>query len=367
MGYIVEKNGGTNGAGLTQIMKRDDFGAGFEFHGFECHSCKHCQGSNVILEKKKGAVIVEFISIAKTDLQVSRLALGMMRISGMSEKELEALIREALAQGINFFDHADIYGQGECEKIFGRVLERNPEWRKEMVIQTKCDIVPADAGGQRYDTSKDYIRNQVEKSLRNLKTDHIDVLLLHRPDALCDPEELADTFDELHKKGYVHYFGVSNHSVGKIRLLSKYLRQPLVLNQMQFSVVHSYMLDADFFVNMEDSKSADRDNGMIDYCQYHDITMQSWCPLQASWTDGTFLEHPKYPKLNEVLFRLAKEYQVTRSAIALAWILRHPAKMQAIIGTTSLSHLKESCLATTVSLTRQQWYDLYIAANQPIP
>lgn len=310
---------------------------------------------------------MEYITIAGTDLKVSRLALGMMRIADKSVDEAETLIHEALAQGINFFDHADIYGRGECERIFGEVLRRNPTLRDKMIIQTKCDIVPEYAGGPRYDTSREHILTQVEKSLENLQTDHIDVLLIHRPDALCDPVELAEVFEELHEKKMVRYFGVSNHSVSKMELLSKYVKQPLIFNQLQFSIVHSYMIDAEFCVNMNDNRSIDRDNGMINYCQYHDITIQTWGSLQASWEDGTFIDNPKYAKLNQVLERLAKEYSVTKSAIALAWILRHPAKMQAIIGTTSPAHLKESCMATDVHLTRQQWYDLYMAEDKIVP
>ncbi|MCM1282552.1 MAG: aldo/keto reductase [Muribaculaceae bacterium] len=310
---------------------------------------------------------MDYIQIANTDLKVSRLALGMMRIAEKNEEEVEILIREALAQGINFFDHADIYGKGECERIFGKVLAKNPELREQMLIQSKCDIVQEYAGGLRYDTSREYIMNQVQHSLERLHTSHLDILLLHRPDALCDPVELSETFDELHEKKLVRYFGVSNHSVGKLRLLNKYLKQPLICNQLQFSIIHSHMLDSDFFVNMADDHAADRDHGMLDYCRLHDITVQTWCPLQASWADGSFIDNPKYARLNALLESLAAEYRVTKSAIALAWILRHPANMQAVIGTTSPVHLRESCEALKVCLTRQQWYDLYMAENKRIP
>lgn len=310
---------------------------------------------------------MEYFTIPNTDLKASRLALGCMRIGSKSVDEAEELIKATLKEGINFFDHSDIYGKGECEKLFGKILSINPELRKEMIIQTKCDIVPDYAGGKRYDTSKEYILNCVDKSLERLQCGYIDILLLHRMDALCDPKEVAETFNELHEKRKVHYFGVSNHSVSKMALLKKYMKQPLIINQMQLSIIHSYMFDADFYVNMADKEAIDRDNGMIDYCQLNDITIQPWCPLQASWEDGTFIDNPKYFRLNEVLKRLSDEYHVDKSAIALAWILRHPAIMQPIIGTTSIQHLKESCKAAGIRLTRQQWYDLYMAEGKVIP
>jgi len=310
---------------------------------------------------------MEYIQLPNTDLKVSRLALGCMRIAGKTVDETEALVRAALEQGVNFFDHADIYGGGECERLFGEMLGRNPGLRGQMVIQTKCGIVTQQAGGPRYDMSKEHILGSVKRSLERLQCGYIDILLLHRPDALCDPAEVAEAFDELHREGLVRYFGVSNHSVSRMNLLRKYLKQPLVANQLQLSIVHSCMLDADMWVNMKEDEAVDRDNGLIDYCRLNDITIQTWCSLQASWADGTFINNPKYQKLNDALERLAQEYHVTKSAVALAWLLRHPANMQAVIGTTSAEHLREACDAVSVKLTRQQWYDLYMAEGKRIP
>lgn len=310
---------------------------------------------------------MEYITIPHTDLKVSRLALGCMRLKEKNLAEAESLIKSALEAGINCFDHSDVYQKGECENLFGEILKRNPLLRKEMIIQTKCDIVPEYAGGQRYDTSKEYILNCVENALKRLQCEYLDILLLHRPDALCDPQELAETFEKLHQTGLVRYFGVSNHSVSKMELLRKFTNQPLVINQVQLSIVHSYLFDSGFFVNMSNEEAVDRDNGMLDYCQLHDITLQAWCPLQASWADGTFLDNPKFPRLNRVLQRIANEYGTSKSAIAVAWLLRHPANIQPVIGTTSEQHLEELCKAVSIKLTRQQWYDLYMAEGKRVP
>ena len=310
---------------------------------------------------------MEYITLPNTNVKVSKISLGCMRLKGKSVEQIEMLLKNALELGINYFDHADVYGHGECESLFGEVLKRNPQLRKKMIIQTKCDIVPVYNGGQRYDTSKEYIKKKVKESLRKLNVDYIDILLLHRPDPLCNPIELSETFSELQEEGMVKYFGVSNHSVGKMKLLQKYLKQPLVINQMQFSIIHSHMVDSDIFLNMDDSKGIDRDNGMIDYCHYNEITIQTWCSLQASWMDGTFIDNPKFPKLNAVLEELANKYKVAKSAIAIAWILRHPANMIPVTGTTSIDHLKQACEATNVKLTRQEWFDLYMAEDKLVP
>lgn len=310
---------------------------------------------------------MEKFKMPNTDLIVSKMGLGCMRIASKSDEELDELIRTALDEGINFFDHADIYGHSQCEKKFGDVLKRHPEWRQEMVIQTKCDIVPKYEGGQRYDTSREHILDAVHKSLEKLQCGYIDILLLHRPDALMDPVETAQTFKELKDEGLVHYFGVSNHSAGAIARLQKELDFPLVVNQMQLSIVHSYLLDAGFGINMAEPQSLLHDDGVLNWCLAHDMTVQTWCPLQASWEDGTFIGNPKYPKLNEILENLAEKYHVTRAAIALAWILRIPGAVMPIIGTTSPGHLKESIAALDVHLSRQEWYDLYAAQGKLLP
>ena len=306
---------------------------------------------------------MKYYKLPQTDLNVSEIALGCMRIADKNFDEVEHLIQTALDLGINFFDHADIYGGGKSEEIFGKVLEKHPEYRDKMILQTKCAIVP----GKRYDFSKEYIINAVNGSLERLHTDHVEILLLHRPDALCDPQEVAEAFDELYESGKVKYFGVSNHTPGQIALLQKYTKHPIIIDQLQFSIVHSVMIDSGLNMNMKEDFAIDKDGGILDYCRLNDITIQAWSIVQASWAEGTFLNNPHYEKLNKVLDKLASQYHVTPSAIAVAWILRHPAHIQAIAGTTSPQHLKETVEAVKVNLTRQEWYDIYLASGKPLP
>lgn len=306
---------------------------------------------------------MKYFNLPQTDLQVSRIALGCMRIADKTVEQVEELVKTALEEGINFFDHADIYGGGKSEQLFGEVLKKHPEWREKMIIQTKCAIVP----GKRYDFSKEHILMSVENSLKRLNIETIDILLLHRPDALCDPKEVAETFDELYESGKVRYFGVSNHTPLQIKLLQKYSKHPIIINQLQLSIVHSVMIDSGLNMNMKESWAQDKDGGVLDYCRLNDITIQPWSVMQASWAEGSFLNNPDYQKLNDVMKELADEYHVTKSAIALAWLLRHPACMQPIVGTTSSDHLKEACQAIDVNLTRQEWYDLYLASDKPLP
>lgn len=306
---------------------------------------------------------MKYFQLPKTDLNVSRVALGCMRIANKSTDEVEELVKTALDLGINFFDHADIYGGGQSEQVFGEVLQRNPGLREKMIIQTKCAIVP----GKRYDFSKEHILNSVDASLKRLQTDYVDILLLHRPDALCDPKEVAEAFDILYESGKVKYFGVSNHTPFQIQLLQKYTQHPIIINQLQLSIVHSVMIDSGLNMNMKEAWAQDKDGGVLDFCRLNDITIQPWSVVQASWAEGTFLNNPDYQKLNDVMQELADEYNVTKSAIAIAWLLRHPACMQPIVGTTSPAHLKESVAACDIELTRQQWYDLYLAGDKPLP
>lgn len=306
---------------------------------------------------------MDYIQLPKTDLKVSKMALGCMRIADKSVEDVELLVKKALDLGINFFDHADIYGGGKSEQLFGEVLKRHPEYRQNMIIQTKCGIVP----GKRYDFSKEHIINSVNESLKRLNVDYVDILLLHRPDALGDPREVAEAFKELYESHKVRYFGVSNHTPYQIQLLQKYCPYPIIINQLQLSIVHSVMIDSGLNMNMKEDWAQDKDGGVLDFCRLNDITIQAWSVIQASWAEGTFIDHPDYQKLNDVLESLANEYHVTKSTIALAWLLRHPASIQPILGTTSIKHLEESVQAIDVHLTRQQWYDLYLASGKPLP
>ena len=308
---------------------------------------------------------MKYYKMKNTDLEVSALALGTMRIPDKGIDAAEKLIHAALDLGINFIDEADIYGGGTSEEMLGDIFDRNPSLRDKVILQSKAGIVFRN--GHRYDMSKSYIVPAVEDSLRRLRTDHLDILLLHRPDALMDPAEVAEAFDELHKAGKIRYFGVSNQNASQMRLLAKYMHMPIVADQLQFSLLHSGLVDQGIFVNMIDSEATDRDGGTLNYCMLEDIRIQSWSPLQASGWTGTFIDNPKYAKTNEILADLADKYGVSKTAVALAWILRHPAGMQPILGTTSVEHLTESCDATNFTLTNQEWYDLYLAEGRPLP
>lgn len=295
------------------------------------------------------------------DLKVSQLVFGCMRISEMSVDDLESLVNVALDSGINFFDHADIYGGGKSEELFGEVLVRNPEMRKHMIIQSKCGIVKG-KGSKYFDFSKEYILKSVDGILERLHTDYIDVLLLHRPDTLMDPKEVGEAFQELYDSGKVKYFGVSNMNPMQIELLQKYVDQKLLFNQLQLSPVHSGMITNGIFMNMKEEEGCDRDGGILDYCRLHDITIQAWSIMQASWAEGSFLGHVDYPELNDCLARLAKKYGVEKSAIVIAWFMRHPANIQAICGTTKEKHLLDLIAGCDIKLSRAEWYEIYTTA-----
>ncbi len=304
------------------------------------------------------------IPFGTSGLSVPAVALGCMRINGLSQKDAEALIRTALDNGCNFFEHADIYGgNGACESFFAEAVHMTPAIREKMLLQSKCGIVP----GKMYDFSKEHILSSVEGSLRRLKTDYLDVLVLHRPDALVEPEEVAEAFDCLQASGKVRHFGVSNHRSSQIRLLQKYVRQPIVTDQLQLSVTHAPMIQSGLEVNMVTEGGTDRDDSVLDFCRLNDITIQTWSPFQYGFFEGVFIENDKFPELNRVLDELAAQYGVTKTTIAAAWILRHPAKMQLIAGTTKLSRLLEIFRAADISLSREEWYRLYLSAGHRLP
>lgn len=296
----------------------------------------------------------------KDDLKVSQLAFGCMRISEMSVKELEALVAAALEEGINFFDHADIYGGGKSEELFGEVLSRHPEYRKKMIIQTKCAIRRGKVGY--FDFSKEHIINSIDLSLKRLQTDYIDVLLLHRPDTLMELNEVAEAFNELQASGKVKYFGVSNMNAMQMELLQSGLKQKLLFNQLQFNPIHAGMVTSGLFVNMKEPQSIDHDGSILEYCRLHNVTIQPWSIMQASWEEGTFLEHPNYKEFNDCLQAYADKYNVSKTAIVIAWILRHPANMQPIFGTTKIKHLKEMSEGCNIELPREDWYVIYTKA-----
>jgi len=296
-------------------------------------------------------------------IDVPQIGLGCMRITGLSKKEMEDLYRTSMELGIDFFDHADIYGGGECHVHFADSIGMNPAIREKIVLQSKCGI----RSGY-YDFSKEHILTSTDNILKELKTDYLDILLLHRPDALCEPEEVAEAFDILAKSGKVKYFGVSNHNPYQIALLSRYLGDnAIIANQMQLSITTCPMIDLGLNVNTGNPEAIDRDGGTLDYCKLHNITIQVWSPFQYGFFEGAFIGSKKFPKLNKKLDEIAAKYGVTPTTIAVAWLNRHPAKMQTIIGTTSAKRVKEIAQSCEFTLTREEWYELYLAEGKPLP
>lgn len=302
------------------------------------------------------------LKIANGKLEVSQIALGCMRIAELGTKEaVRELVDTAMEQGIQFFDHADIYAGGEAERLFGEAVQGIP--REQMVIQTKCGIRP----GICYDFSKEHILESVDQSLKRLNTDYIDILLLHRPDTLMEPEEVAEAFDILEKQGKVRYFGVSNQNSMQMELLNHYCRQELVINQLQFSVAHCDIIDSGLNVNVHNDAGCVRDGSILEYCRLKGITIQAWSTFQYGFFEGVFLGNEKFPELNRKIDELAEKYHVANGAIAIAWILRHPVGIQALVGTTKKQRLEEICRACDVQLTREEWYALYMAAGKMLP
>ena len=308
---------------------------------------------------------MRYITLGQDDKELSEIVLGMMRIKDKSVKEVEELVETALSVGINAFDLADIYGRGRCEELLGLVLKNRPDLREEMWIQSKCGIRIEEF--TYFDFSKDYIIKSVDGILQRLKIDHLDSLLLHRPDALMEADQVAEAFDFLYKQGKVRDFGVSNQNSMMMELLKKDVNQPLAVNQLQLSAAFTPGFESGFHVNMEDSQAAIRDGSIFEYCKLHDVVIQAWSVLQFGYFKGNFVGNEKFQALNQVLDRLAFKYGVTPSTIAISWILRYPAKMQAVVGTTNPKHLIEASQATNFSLTRKEWYEIYLAAGNNLP
>ncbi len=301
------------------------------------------------------------IELGKSGLMVPTVAIGCMRISNMNEKEAAAFLDTAIDNGANYFDHADIYGGGQSEVVFGKAMQAFR--REDLLIQTKCGIVP----GKMFDFSYEHIINSVNGSLKRLNTDYVDVLLLHRPDALMEPEEVAKAFDKLKSSGKVRHFGVSNQNPYQMQLLQSALDMPLVANQLQFGIMHSSMVQSGINVNMYNESATNRDGGVLDFCRLNKITIQPWSPMQYGFFEGVFVDNEKFPKLNETLARLSEKYGVSKTTLAIAWILRHPAKMQPVTGTTNPGRLAECLKAAEVTLSREDWYDIYMSAGNVLP
>lgn len=296
------------------------------------------------------------------DLTASQIVLGCMRINEEGKNPVRTL-ETAYANGINFFDHADIYGAGECETIFAKALKETSFSRDDIILQSKVGIRP----GIAFDFSKEHILNSVDGVLKRLETDHLDTLLLHRPDALVDPEEVAEAFYQLEKAGKVRYFGVSNQKPLQVELLKTAVKQPLLFNQLQFGLKHTGMIDSGIHVNMTDDGSFDHDGSILEYSRINKMTIQAWSPFQYGFFEGAFVGNEKFPELNKKLEFYAEKYNSTPSGIAIAWINRHPANIQTVIGTMTESRIEEVAKASDIVLSREEWYDLYMAAGNILP
>ncbi|WP_422656937.1 aldo/keto reductase [Paenibacillus sp. EC2-1] len=302
------------------------------------------------------------IKLGSSSLEVPVVAVGCMRINSLEKAEAERFVRTALEEGANFFDHADIYGGGTCEEIFADAIHMNAEVREQIILQSKCGIRQG-----MFDFSKEHILNSVDGILKRLNTEYLDVLLLHRPDTLVEPEEVAEAFDQLESSGKVRHFGVSNQNPMQIQLLKKAVKQPLVANQLQLSITNTTMIQSGINVNMENDAAVNRDGSILDFCRLHDITIQPWSPFQYGFFEGVFLGNDKFPELNMKIDEIAEKYNVNNTTIAIAWILRHPANMQPVIGTMNANRLQDCIKASDIRLTREEWYEIYRAAGNILP
>ena len=310
------------------------------------------------------------IKIGNTNFSASAIAFGIMRMNKLSVDEAVKALETAHDTGINFIDSSDIYGHGKSEEIFGEALEKSSLSRDDFYIQSKTGIFEDESQNfktTRYDFSKEHIIKSVDGILSRMKIDYLDSLLLHRPDALMDPAEIAAAFDELQKDGKVRHFGVSNFNPMQVELLQAGLSQKLLINQLQLSVMHTGPIDFNIHTNMTDARSIDHDRGVLDYSRLHNMTVQAWSPFQYGQIEGNFIGNPKFPEVNDALQKLADKKGVSKNAIAAAWILRHPAIGQVIIGTMTPEHIVDSAKGAGVSLTAQEWYDIYLAAGNDLP
>lgn len=303
------------------------------------------------------------VKMGPSTLTVPAEALGIMRMNQKTVDEAVNAIQAAYDNGIKFIDSADVYGNGKSETVFGEALKKTNIRRDQLFIQSKTGIVP----GHRYDFSVKHIIQGVDGILDRMQIDYLDSLVLHRPDVLMDPEEVATAFDRLQASGKVRFFGVSNFNVNEIELLKEAVIQPIMFDQLQLSLMHTGMIDFNIHTNMTDQKSLDHDGQLLNYLQRKHITLQAWSPFQYGFFEGSFINNPKFPKLNKVLQDLAVKYQVGKNAIAAAWILRYPAQIQVLVGSMNPKHIADSAKGADIELSREEWYKLYLAAGNDLP
>lgn len=306
--------------------------------------------------------MIEKMMLGRSGLEVPKVAVGCMRMSQKTVPEARALIDAALEEGANFFDHADIYGRGRSEEIFAEAVGMTPRVREGLILQSKCAIHDG-----MYDFSKEHILSSVEGSLKRLKTEYLDVLLLHRPDILIEPDEVAEAFVKLRAEGKVRHFGVSNHNPMQMQLLQKSLPMPIVADQLQFSITNSTMITSGVNVNMLNDAALDRDGGVLDFCRLNDITIQPWSPFWHGLREGVYVDNPLFPELNAKLREVGEKYGITPTGVVIAWMLRHPAHMQPVAGSMNPSRMKEILAGANVRITREEWYGIYKSAGFKLP
>ncbi|MBQ9872303.1 MAG: aldo/keto reductase [Eubacterium sp.] len=308
---------------------------------------------------------MKYVNIVNGPQQVSQIIQGCMRMPSLSKEDAATVIRTAYDCGINFFDHATVYGGGEAETRFSEAFPLTGLKREDIYIQSKCGIHPERS---EFDWTKEDILSSVDGILQRLKVDYLDTLLLHRPDLLFEPEEVADAFSTLEQAGKVKWFGVSNLVPMQMELLKKFVKQPLIINQVQLSLEQSQLIDQALYMNNKTTDlSINRDANVLDYCRLNDVKIQAWSPLQVGMFGGSFINNPDFPELNKALDEVAEREGVSKAAVAIAWILRHPAKMQAIIGSMNPEHIKDACDAAKVQLSHSDWYQLYLASGKFLP
>lgn len=303
--------------------------------------------------------------ITKMDYRNEKIILGFMRIADKTQEEAVSIIQTAYDAGIRIFDHADIYGRdGKSELVFTKAFKETGIQREDIFLQSKVGI-RQDYG--MYDLSEAYILKSVDQILARLDTDYLDMLLLHRPDALMDVEETARALTKLKNEGKVKHFGVSNFNHHQISLLQSKLDFPLEINQIQFSLLHSIIIDEGINVNLDNKDASIRASGILEYAQLNNIKLQSWSPFQHGFIEGPFIDNEAFPEVNEALEEIAKVHGVSKTTIAAAWILRHPANIQVVAGTMTPSRIKDIAKAQDITLTRNEWYTLYKATGKLLP
>lgn len=321
---------------------------------------------------------MKYTTIPGLDKKVSAVGLGTMRFSPeiavnkdgsknyeKSQETVDTILSSAIEeQGITLIDTSNIYGRGRSEEMIGSFLASKPHLRDQVVLETKCGMHDAE-DGKWFDNSGSHILESVDASLKRLKTDYLDVLLIHRPDQLFDPEDMAEAFDKLYGAGKVRAFGMSNFSSMQLELLRTHMRQPISVCQMQFSIVHALLVEQNLFVNKQNDLAIQRDNGVLDYCRLHGIRMEAWSILQGDhpWGYRSFIGDPEYAELNEVMDRISQKYGVSKHALAAAWIMRHPAGIIPMAGTTNPAHLADLLKCCDFEITRPEWYELFLSVG----